>query len=728
MIITKESENKLPILFVVVLALAGCGESAAPDFYEPVYQPPLYHNVDLRPEFSEIRDIAMGATWNGEKKQTTFRFFSPYARAVDLVLYASADTAYNATGEGVKRIPMEIDGFGVWSVATKKAGPVHNPPEKYRYYRYLTTGLETYPGAPDLKESETYLPDPYARAVDTSLGHSLVVDPEAFSWNEGNWPANKPGRAECVVYEVSVADFTGDDSTPSVAAGQRGTFPGMEARISYLKNLGVTCVELMPVMEFAVDDPGNEDDYSWGYLPTLFFAPESSYATASHDGRQVDQLKSLIAAFHRSGIRVILDIVPTHTSNTYNFLYWSEPQYRYYFVVNQDKSWGNVGTGNWLDAGENKPFARKLVLDMIRYWIEEYRVDGFRFDLAPGIYKETLQEVLGLARQLYPDIFLTAENWWGANRHDWLAGSGISQWNDFFREAGRNFLWANDNVNGDAGALTVARLKAGVYFSKGVSDVGFDRALDPLDTLNYLESHDESTVACYTSTQPMSPVEEHCVSSDIASTSKSALGAVLLLTSQGTPMLYEGQEILRIKAKQNQSREANLLDWNLVGDQATFKNFITYLNHLRADCPALRMTTDPDTSGGSFINFIDYDGSPGDGSSKGFGYQINVFGQADACRNSGNSTNTAGATSLLVLLNMNAGMVTYTLPGGTWIPIAASTGGANNTDCGNQVSATLLTSDGVDSTGDDSDIDHWSPSGSGQWGVACYSAVVFKKQ
>lgn len=303
---------------------------------------------------------------------------------------------------------------------------------------------------------------------------------------------------------------------------------------------------------------------------------------------------------------------------------------------------------------------------------------GAAFDLIVGTSKTTLETARTELQTLNSKIFLTSENWLGADRHNWLMGNGYSQWNDYFRETGKNkFLGMVNDPE------TLNHLKEAIYFSQGVTDIGFNRALTPIDTTNYLESHDEQTVG----------------SAVVGSWAKGAIGATLLMTSLGIPMVYEGQEFCRKlskEAQQAQNEETQAIDWTWASGQTIFYNYFKYVVNLRKDNPGFRIGTDP---AGGYRTDLRHNGG-----NLAVGYVIDE--------------NQSLGSSFVVLLNMNSGGVDFTLPtipGGSWDPLCAVVGN------GDPYNNTYLLYKG-------GGIDGWSDGTSGgNWTLNGYSAVVFKR-
>ena len=800
---------------------------------------PLSPNSYTQPtaaDWPTIRDLKMGAYYNGST--TDFRFFAPTAQQVELVLYDTATQNVLAPTTALS-MTRHASNFGYWEllgVNTSVARPVSAAGAGKYYYRYRINCMQNYENK-TIAERDRYITDPYALASAGSHGHGIIIDTQwlvnaVFSgWSNAtdgvtsdisgaNWFGTaRPPSSQYIVYEAHVDDFTGSASclqshsgstcktqlqayysatTPNNAAlmaavgatsgdSLSGKYLGFEAMISsttaptvtasYLSStLGANAVHLMPLHEASNDNKDNPESYSWGYLPSLLFAPESSYSSYcsrvnaseactyvdARAGYQVLELKRLIKKLHAQGIAVILDVVLNHTSNAFNYLYQADPYGRYYFRTN-GLIWENVGTGNKLfDDRNQRPFAYKLILDNIKYWVKHYHVDGFRFDLAVGTSEPTLRDIQNMLNDAAQPVawtttvppsatetsmvidteylagggsysnndqttdnfgniiklpnFMTGENWLGAERHgfmvqsDWtspnFAGQrssdyrGFSQWNDYFRESLKRF------IQGNTDAMYTSRSKTAIYFSKGRDD-GIWQAISkhPVDTLNYIESHDEETVA----------------RAVLDSKSKSAIGAVLLLTAHGIPMLYEGQEFMRNKQIQDQSKIGNNLDWQLAATNADMLGFVAFLTKLRRACPALRYADDPSGSNSNSDNTTP-------------NQTISFFTKSSGQCNMTGFSFVHNKTEFRILANMTGGSQNFTVETGTasWRAVAAVTGGNDNTNCGDQSAARLRWYGGTDNNpatndSDGSDTQSWAATMS-TWSVPCYSAVVLVKQ
>ncbi|MBN1780136.1 pullulanase [bacterium] len=507
---------------------------------------------------------SLGHTVNGTLHY--FRLFAPRAKWVSLVLFSSIRDHCD------HQIRMHRDEDGVWETSLDNLGD-------WKYYGYRLDGPDD---ETEIFDPSVVIADPFSRAV-TTLNHflhpskSLLYPPEKFDWEDDAWIAVP--MADLIIYELHVRDMTMHASS-GVHADLKGSYLGMIDKegtggISHLLKLGVNCVELMPIQEFGniEVDYRNEhlDVYNdwnayernhWGYMTTFFFAPESYYATGSsmtphevngQDGRAVAELKTMIREFHRHGIAVIMDVVYNHVSqydqNPFKFI-----DKKYYFRLDQDQNFlSESGCGN--DFKTERPMVRNLIVESLIYWMTEYHVDGFRFDLAPLIDSGTLSMLTKALRELNPDVILIAEPW-GGGRYDLSGFSrlGWGAWNDLFRNhiKGQNpfnglglifgYFWNNQNITYIYNLISGSLQKGGGPFR----EVGH--------AVNYLESHDDHSLGDFIriglhEVDPKQPVKDMAAHILLSEKQMRAnkLAALCLFSSMGAVMIHAGQEFGRSK-------------------------------------------------------------------------------------------------------------------------------------------------------------------------------------
>jgi glycogen operon protein len=255
-------------------------------------------------------------------------------------------------------------------------------------------------------DSDKVLLDPYSKSITVPRAYSrnaaarrgdnaatamksLVIDPGAYDW-EGDLLPRRPS-SRTIVYEMHVRGFTRHPNS-GVSEEKRGTYAGLIEKIPYLEKLGITAVELLPVFQFdAQDCPEGLVNY-WGYAPVSFFAPHQAYSSQPNGTGPVDEFRDMVKALHRAGIEIILDVVFNHTAEGDEFgptLSLKGVDNNTYYILESERSrYANFsGTGNSLNS--NHPIVRRMILDSLRYWVQEMHVDGFRFDLASILARDS---------------------------------------------------------------------------------------------------------------------------------------------------------------------------------------------------------------------------------------------------------------------------------------------------------------------------------------------------
>ncbi len=455
---------------------------------------------------------------------TVFSVYSPEATEVKLHLFKKA------TDKKGTEFLMQKGNDGIWRYSIK--GAIYGT-----YYGFTADGPK---GPGYLFDPERLLSDPYAFANVDHDGKSIVVD-RNFTWTNKSF--KRPASKDAIIYEMHVKDFSAHKSSGVTGEAQGGYLGMLKGKgtgkvLGHLKELGVNVIELMPIHEFDNKFAGVVNH--WGYMTSHFFAPECSYATGKA-GEAVKELKTLIDGLHNEGFAVMLDVVFNHTSEgdhqglPLNFKGFDNAGY-YRLMDNKKYYWNGTGCGNEMNTAS--PMTSKMIVDCLKYWVNEYKVDGFRFDLGTIIDKKTMQRIID---ELPEDIMLTAEPWaadW--KRNQWgksdFRNTRLSKWNDDFREKIRAML------NGNTERNDVMTVLAGSCFWWSAK---------PAESLNYLEAHDGYTL------------------NDLyhGDKKKTRLAAVALLTGQGIPMIHSGQEFNRSKGgnhnSYDQDNNTNYIDWSV---------------------------------------------------------------------------------------------------------------------------------------------------------------------
>ena len=415
-----------------------------------------------------------------------FSVFSYHATRAELLLFDTEDATE----------PSRIIDLVPGTSRTSHYWHVHVPGiQAGQLYGYTMSGPYA-PGLGHRFDPEKVLLDPYAKAISSKLyqrsaamrsgnnagaaARSVVADLSRYDW-EGDLPLDHP-FSSTVLYEVHVGGFT-RNANSGIAEEKRGTYAGLIEKIPYLKDLGVTAVELMPVFQFDVQDaPAGLENY-WGYSPMSFFAPHGGYSSRRDPLGCLDEFRDMVKALHKAGIEVILDVVYNHTAEggvggpTFSFKGLDN---QFYYLLSKDPSQyaDYTGTGNTLNS--NFAVVRRMIGDSLRYWASEMHVDGFRFDLAAVLTRDEYGRSVYNAPVLW-DIDtdpvlagrkLIAEAWdaGGLYQVGSFGGDRWKEWNGRFRDDIRRFL------KSDTQSQTKTRRKPR-YLYKTTSSTGAEHQL-----------------------------------------------------------------------------------------------------------------------------------------------------------------------------------------------------------------------------------------------------------
>ncbi len=538
----------------------------------------------------------LGTRWTAG--QTMIKIWAPTMRGMKLYLY-DAGVAGNQLGE----YSMEKNAQGVWWLRLKgnQAG------------RFFTVRVQDGMG---WSEEVT---DPYSRAVGINGKRTAIIDPATT--NPPGWAADKsPGRftkpCDAVIYELHVRDATVDVNS-GVPEAYRGRFAGLSlpgtkdpwggsTGLSHICKLGVTHVQLLPFYDYSTVDeskPG-KPQYNWGYDPLHYNVPEGSYSTRPDvPAIRIRELKQLIQAFHRQGLRVIMDVVYNHTAlgktGNFNILVPG-----YYYRTLPDGSFSDASAcGN--ETASDAPMFRKFMMESLEYWVREFHIDGFRFDLM-GIHdKETMNLISRRLHQLKPDILLHGEGWTAggsplAEEQRAVKGlaytlEGIGVFSDEIRDAMKGG-WNNEKDNGfvsGKGGMEES-IKYGIAGAVQHPDIDYSKvnyskapfAKQPWQCIVYNECHDNHTLW------------DRLLNSNPADTEGDRkkmykLAQLIVLTSQGIPFLHAGQEMYRTKQgidnSYNKPDSVNRIDWARMHGNKEMVVFTQKLIALRRAHPAFRL-------------------------------------------------------------------------------------------------------------------------------------------
>ncbi|MBC6794022.1 glycogen debranching protein GlgX [Corynebacterium sp. LK26] len=565
----------------------------------------------------------LGSTYDGAG--TNFALFSDVAEKVELCLIS-------AEGEETRIAMEEVDAH-IWHCYIPSIMPgqryayrVHGPfdpangkrcdPNKLLVDPYAKAFDGEFDGHPSLFNYDIH--DHSKRNTEDSLGHtmtSVVINP-FFDWGADRAP--RTPYNETVIYEAHVKGMT--MTHPEIPEELRGTYAGLAhpAIIDYLKDLGVTAIELMPVHQFLQDDHLREKGLRnyWGYNTFGFLAPHQDYSASQKPGGAVSEFKGMVRAFHDAGIEVILDVVYNHTAEGNHMgptiCFRGIDNEAYYRLVEGDRQhyMDYTGTGNSLNV--RHPHSLQLIMDSLRYWVSEMHVDGFRFDLASTLAREfhdvdRLSAFFDLVQQdpIVSQVKLIAEPW-DVGEGGYQVGNFPPQWTEWngkYRDTIRDFWRGEPSTLGEfASRIT------------GSSDLYANNDRRPTASINFVTAHDGFTLndlVSYNEKQNMAngednrdgeshnrswncgvegPTDDERVLSLRSRQHRNFLTTLLL--SQGTPMISHGDEMGRGQKGNNnvycQDNRLSWVDWNQTRTNSELVEYTQFLTELRAEHPVFR--------------------------------------------------------------------------------------------------------------------------------------------
>lgn len=551
-----------------------------------------------------------------------FAIFSKHATDVSLVLFARGED------EPIVEIPLDPKQHktgDIWHICIRGIDPLkirygykmdRIPNENPNIHRYNPNIILIDPYAKALSDGGVWGGDEDDK-VKRRERRSIVYFEDEFDW-EGDKPLNIP-LSQTIIYELHVRGYT---IHPSSNVYHKGTFLGLTEKIPYLKELGITAVELLPINEFEELDTDRINPITgerllnfWGYHPINFFSPKASYAHNNSFGMQVREFKEMVKTFHKAGIEVILDIVFNHTAEgnehgpTLSFRGIDNSVY--YILTSKGEYTNYSGCGNTVNC--NHPVVRDMILDVLRYWVMEMHVDGFRFDLASILGRGTDGSVLSnppLLEAIAHDPILAntkliAEAWDAAGLYQvgsFPAWGRWAEWNGKFRDDIRRF------VKSDPGVVQSLAQRL-----LGSPDLYAKSNRTPYHSINFITSHDGFTLRDLVSYNQKHNIENgednkdgddnnlswNCGiegETDDINVNRLRLKqqknfATLLFLSNGTPMILAGDEFGRTQKGNNnaycQDNEISWVDWRLLEKNSELFRFFKLLIRFRKNNPLL---------------------------------------------------------------------------------------------------------------------------------------------
>lgn len=612
--------------------------------------------------------------------KTVFSLWSPNADAVYLNIYPNAETA-----EASDRLPMERKSDGSWTITVRRD-------LKGQFYTFTVTD----PRAEGRLE-ET--PGIFCKAVGIN-GHRAAVidlretDPEG--WKDDKRPALRAPQ-DAVIYEMHHRDFS---IHPSSGIEHRGKFlalteegtlnpQGLATGIDHLKEMGVTHVQILPSYDFGSIDEENAGgeatvlasgaaaggSYNWGYDPVNYNVPEGSYSTDPRDPAcRIREMKQMIQALHKAGIRVIMDVVYNHTYDAgRSQFHLTCPGYFYRYT--EDGQFGNAsGCGN--ETASNRPMMRKYIVESVKYWVEEYHIDGFRFDLM-GIHDiETMNQVRKELDKLDKSLLLYGEGWTAGDAQyprELLALKanirqmpGVGAFCDDMRDGLRGPFY-DDHI----GAFLIGlpdneeSVKFGIVGCIDHSEVKMDKinhsseawTSQPTQCISYVSCHDDMMLSDRLMVTAKN--EEGGVADKAELIRLDKLAQTAVLTSQGIPFLWNGEEVFRNKKGVHNSfcspDSINQIDWNLKAENRDLFEYYRGLITLRKQHPAFRMGSADEVR--EHLHFLDATDAEGNKLSGVVAWQLSGYAGDDEWEN------------IIVVLNASKQMAHVMLPEGEFTAV-----------------------------------------------------------
>ncbi|WP_226647174.1 type I pullulanase [Mesobacillus subterraneus] len=561
------------------------------------FKPDLGKTYTILDEHSGHTDLQIGAVIRTEEfdslffyggndlgvrytpENTNFKLWAPTATKVKLRLFKE-------DAQSPEIFEMDRGEKGVWRIK------VDRNLELYMYSFLVCINLEW-------REAV----DPYATALSVNGEYGVVIDPIKGKVNNHVGPKLRH-PVDAIIYEAHIRDLT---IHPGSGAVRKGTYlgaaetgtqspAGVETGLSYIKNLGVTHIELLPVHDFeGVDELDRDRDYNWGYNPVHYNVPDGSYASDPRAPyNRIIELKQLISAIHSLGMGVIMDVV-------YNHVYIREESpfekiVPGYFFRHDTYGLPSNGTGVGNDIASERLMARKYIVDSVMYWLNEYQVDGFRFDLMGILDIETMTAVRNAVNSVRSDVLIIGEGWdlntplppdRKANISNQAKLTGIGQFNDWFRDCIKGSTF---NIYDKGFALGNERyLEAAKQVMAGSIGIGKRKNglfLQPGQSVNYIESHDNHTL--WDKLKIIEPDKDEAFLKK-----QHRLATSMVILAQGIPFLHSGQEFYRSKKGVGNSYRSpddiNWLDWDLRDANLDNVQYIKGLIDIRKSNEAFRL-------------------------------------------------------------------------------------------------------------------------------------------
>ncbi|MCK9422422.1 MAG: type I pullulanase [Bacteroidales bacterium] len=535
---------------------------------------------------------------NYSKSETILKIWSPPAQEMKLRLYKTS-----SGNDMMEEISCRKDADGVWKAKLKGD-------RKNIYYTFQSKIKGKW-------NDEN--PDPYARAVGVNGKRGQIVDlneTNPSGWENDQSPVLK-NHTDVILYELHIRDLT---VAPNSGIKNKGKFLGLtesgtknsqeqSTGIDHIAEMGVTHVHLLPSFDFCSVDESklNVPQFNWGYDPQNYNTPEGSYSTDPEDGKvRILEFKKMVQSLHQKGLRVVMDVLYNHTGRTHNSNFDQLVPGYYYREWEKDGKYSNAsGCGN--ETASDRTMYRKFIIESVTYWVREYHVDGFRFDLMAIHDMETMNQVAATLQAIDPSIIVYGEGWtagdsplpdkYRALKKNAKKMNGVAVFSDDIRDGIKGSVFDGKSTGFASGNKEMAEsvkfgiVAAGVHPQIDYTKVNYSKepyTKNPDEVINYVSCHDNNTLYDKLKISRPDASEE-----DITKMDK--LANTIVLTSQGIPFLQAGVEMKRTKRgvdnSFNKPDSVNQINWDWKYENRELVDYYKALIALRKAHPAFRMPT-----------------------------------------------------------------------------------------------------------------------------------------
>ena len=587
----------------------------------------------------------LGAVWSAEK--TVFRVWAPTATAVKVNLYKSG---VDGTDDLIEQLEMTADVNGTW--VAEKEGDLNGT-----FYTYTV----------DVAGATNEAADPYARAAGVNGKRSMAIDLDSTDpegWENDKDPNADLNETDVVIYELHVRDLSIDESSGITNKGKylglietgTKTETGIPTGLDHMKDLGITHLHILPMYDYGSVDESKLDtpQFNWGYDPVNYNVPEGSYASDPYDGAvRVSEVKQMVKGLHDNGISVVMDVVYNHVYSAGEFCF-NKIVPMYFSRTGKNGTFSN-GSGCGNDTASERSMVKKYIVDSVKYWADEYHIDGFRFDLVGLIDTETINAIIEEVHKTHPNVIFYGEGWSMSTGVTKQGYDMTTQTNSakvpgfaFFSDTIRDLLKGSVFNTSETGYVSGAS-KSKTELNK--SFMGLPSwAQNPTQTVNYVSCHDNNTlIDRITISTPNATREDQVKMNNLA--------AAYILTSQGIPFFQAGEEMLRTKPlgdgtydhnSYSSPDSVNSMKWNELNESEVMNTYNYYkgLIAFRKAHPALRLTTAEDVN--ATVTPIEHDNS------------------RVLCFQIAGGINGETAESMYVIFNADSAAADVTLPEGNW--------------------------------------------------------------